>query len=49
VKRIGPDIEIYGWFQHERWKAPIYLPGTQNNNSVTVQVTFFPKLKTVAP
>ena len=49
VKRIGPDIEINGWFQHERWKAPIYLPGTQNNNTVTVQVTFFPKLRTVAP
>ena len=46
VKRIGPDIEINGWFQHERWKAPIYMPGGQSNNSVTVQVTFFPKLKT---
>lgn len=49
VKRIGPDVEVNGWFQHERWKAPIYLPGTQNNNTVTVQVTFFPKLKTKAP
>ena len=46
VKRIGPDIEINGWFQHERWKAPIYMPGTQSNNAVTVQVTFFPRLKT---
>ncbi len=49
VKRIGPDIEINGWFQHERWKAPIYMPGTQSNNAVTVQVTFFPKLKSTAP
>jgi hypothetical protein len=46
VKRIGPQIEINGWFQHERWVAPIYLPGVQNNNTVSVQLTFFPKLKT---
>jgi hypothetical protein len=48
VKRIGPDIEINGWFQHERWVAPIYLPGVQSNNAFIVQVTFFPKLKTTA-
>jgi hypothetical protein len=48
VKRIGPDIEVKSWFQHERWVAPIYLPGVQNNNAFTVQVTFFPKLKTTA-
>jgi Capsule assembly protein Wzi len=44
VKRIGPDIEVNGWFQHERWVAPIYMTGPQSNNAVTVQVTFFPKL-----
>ena len=49
VKRIGPQVEVNGWFQHERWSAPVYLPGVQNNNTVTVQVTFFPKLKTKAP
>jgi len=48
VKRIGPDIEVNSWFQHERWVAPIYLPGVQSNNTFTVQVTFFPKLKTTA-
>jgi hypothetical protein len=46
VKRIGPDVEVQGWFQHEGWKAPIYLPGGQSDNTVSVQVTFFPKLRT---
>ncbi len=49
VKRIGPDVEVNGWYQHERWVAPIYLSGVQSDNTVTVQVTFFPKLKTKAP
>jgi hypothetical protein len=49
VKRIGPDLEINGWYQHERWVAPIYMPGVQTNNTFTIQATFFPKLKTTAP
>jgi len=49
VKRIGPDVELNGWYQHERWVAPIYLTGVQSDNTVTVQVTFFPKLKTKGP
>jgi hypothetical protein len=49
VKRIGPDVEINAWFQHERWVAPIYLAGAQSNNAFTLQVTFFPKLKTTEP
>jgi Capsule assembly protein Wzi len=48
VKRIGPDVEVDAWFQHESWKAPIYLPGGQSDNAFTVQVTFFPKLRTTA-
>jgi hypothetical protein len=46
VKRIGPDVEVQGWFQHEGWKAPIYMSGGQSDNTVSVQVTFFPKLRT---
>jgi hypothetical protein len=46
VKRITPDIEAHAWYQYERWKAPIYLPGGQNDNSFSMQITFFPKLKT---
>jgi len=48
VKRIGPDVEVNAWYQHERWVAPIYMSGVQSNNAFTVQVTFFPKLKTTA-
>jgi hypothetical protein len=48
VKRIRPQIELNAWFQHERWVAPIYLPGVQTNNTTTFQLTFFPKLKTTA-
>jgi len=49
VKRLGRDIEINGWFQHERWVAPIYMAGVQSSNTISVQVTFFPKLKTASP
>jgi len=49
VKRIGPQIEVNAWFQHERWVAPVYLPGVQSNNAITMQATFFPHLKTKAP
>jgi hypothetical protein len=49
LKRIGPNIEVNGWFQHESWKAPIYMTGPQSNNAVTVRITFFPKLKTSEP
>jgi hypothetical protein len=48
LKRIGPDIEVNARYQRENWKAPIYLPGAQGNNVFTMQVTFFPKLRTTA-
>ena len=48
VKRIGSEVEVNGWYQHERWVAPIYMPGVQSDNTVSVQVTFFPQLKTKA-
>ena len=46
VKRIRPDVELNASFQHESWKAPIYKTGAQNDNAFTMQITFFPKLKT---
>jgi hypothetical protein len=49
VKRLRPDIELNATYQHEAWKAPIYLSGAQSNNAFTLQLTFFPKLKTTAP
>jgi hypothetical protein len=46
VKRFHhDDVELNAWFQHEGWKAPMFLPGLQNNNVTAVQVTFFPALK----
>jgi hypothetical protein len=48
VKRLRPDIELNAKYQHEGWKAPIYLSGAQSNNAFTFQLTFFPKLKTSA-
>jgi hypothetical protein len=49
MKRYLHDsVELNAWFQYERWKAPIYRPGAQNDTVTAVQVTFFPKLKTKA-
>ena len=46
VKRFHhDDIELNAWYQHEGWKAPIYLQGLQNNNTMAAQVTFYPALK----
>ncbi len=46
VKRFDHNnLELDAWYQHEGWKAPIYLPGLQTNNIETVQLTFFPALK----
>jgi hypothetical protein len=46
VKRFHHDeIELNAWYQHEGWKAPIYLPGLQSNNIASAQITFFPQLK----
>lgn len=42
VKRIHKDIEINGWLQYERWVAPIYKTGVQNDTTIAVQVTWFP-------
>ena len=47
VKRVGQDVELDAWYQFERWKAPIYLPGGQNNSTAAVQVTYFPKLHAI--
>jgi hypothetical protein len=46
VKRFDHDnLELNAWFQHEGWKAPIYLPGLQTNNVIAAQLTFYPALK----
>jgi hypothetical protein len=45
VKRIGRDVELQGSMQYERWKAPIYRMGQQSDTAVSLQATWFPKLK----
>jgi hypothetical protein len=50
VKRFDHNnIELDAYYQHESWKAPIYLAGPQSNNAVAAKVTFYPKLRQVAP
>ncbi len=45
VKRLGRDIEIDSSVQYERWRAPIYRTGQQNDAAAAVQLTWFPKLR----
>jgi hypothetical protein len=42
--RMHKNIELNGWVQYERWKAPIYLPGLQTDTAAAVQITFHPGL-----
>ena len=44
VKRLRPDVELDAWVQYERWKAPVYKTGLQNDTTATVQLTFYPQL-----
>ena len=47
VKRLRPDVELDAWVQVERWKAPLYKTGLQNDTAATVQLTFYPQLHRV--
>jgi hypothetical protein len=42
VKRFGEDMELKGEFTLERYKAPVYLPGTQTVTNTSIQFTWFP-------
>ena len=42
IKRIHEDYELRGMVQYERWKAPVYKTGLQNDTAVSVQMTWFP-------
>ncbi|MCU1222958.1 MAG: hypothetical protein JWQ42_1051 [Edaphobacter sp.] len=46
VKRLNKDLELNSYYQYEGWKAPIYKSGLQKNSIVSVQLTWFPKLRT---
>jgi hypothetical protein len=45
VKNIRPQLELDGWLQYERWKAPIYKTGGQSDVTTTVQLTWHPQIK----
>ncbi|MHB8303457.1 MAG: capsule assembly Wzi family protein [Acidobacteriaceae bacterium] len=45
VKRIRPQVELNAWLQYERWKAPVYKPGGQNDVTTNVQITWYPEIK----
>ena len=46
LKRFYHDnIELNGWFQYEKWNAPVYKQGAQSDTETAIQVTFFPGLK----
>ena len=45
VKRLGRDLEINGRFTYERWKAPIYLPGSHAVTTTNIQITWRPQWK----
>jgi len=42
VKRIHRDYELTGDFIYERWKAPVYQPGTQTVTSTTIRLAWYP-------
>jgi hypothetical protein len=45
VKRLRPNIELNAWFQHERWVAPIYLPGVQDQQRHHCPAQLVPQTK----
>jgi hypothetical protein len=49
VKRLGHNVSLDAWLQYERWKAPIYMPGAQNDTTIAAQFTWYPKLLHATP
>ena len=48
VKRFDhQNLELDAWFQYEKWKAPIYLPGPQSNTITAVQLKYYPGLRSI--
>ena len=45
VKRLKPQLELNAWLQYERWKAPVYKPGSQSDVTTSVQLTWYPHMK----
>ncbi|HWF66468.1 MAG TPA: capsule assembly Wzi family protein [Acidobacteriaceae bacterium] len=47
TKRLRPQLELNGFLQYERWSAPVYKTGPQNDFTTNVQVTWYPQLKNI--
>jgi hypothetical protein len=45
VKRLTRNLELNGYFESERWKAPVYLPGQQSVTVTQFQLTWYPERK----
>jgi len=45
VKRLRPQLELRGFLQYERWSAPVYKSGPQNDFTTNVQLTWYPEFK----
>ena len=45
--RLRKDVELNAWIQFEGWKAPFYKSGLQKDVTSTVQLTWYPKLRTI--
>ncbi len=46
-KRFSHSVEADAWVQYEHWIAPIYLPGSQNDVTAAIQITWYPVLRTI--
>lgn len=42
VKRLSKDVELHTWIQYERWKAPVYRPGLNEDIGAAGQITWYP-------
>jgi hypothetical protein len=43
IKRVGKQVELQGFVQYERWKAPVYKLGSQNDTGTAFQITWRPE------
>jgi hypothetical protein len=42
VKRLGKEVELNAWIQHESWKAPVYRPGANGDTTAAGQISWYP-------
>ena len=47
-KRLRPDVALNAWVQYERWNAPLYKPGAQNDTTITTELIFYPHLHRIS-